>query len=99
VHILRRWVTTATAPVDIAGRGIAERLPALQPDRQNPITFSRWMLERLGLPIVEVPQAPTRPDSDPTPVTLNDFLMYCILDQDDIDTNVFGHRDTFKNIK
>ena len=53
----------------------------------------------MDLPRIDVPSAPTRPDSDPTPVSINDYLLYSYLAQDELGFSVFGHRDPFKNTK
>jgi hypothetical protein len=97
--VIRPLVTTATAKVDIAGSDLALRLPALQHDSHSDQTYGEWLLETLGLPRLKVPSAPTQPDSAPTPVTINDYMLYCDLAQDEIDSSVFGDRDPFKNIK
>ena len=98
--IVRPLVATQTAKVEVAGAGDAWRLPALRRDPTAPTTYGRWLLDRLGLPMLEVPTAPTRPaESGTTSVTINDYMLYCQLTQDEIDSSVFGHRDTFKNIK
>ena len=95
--IMRPAVTTATALVDIASGDETWRLPASSsPDRE---TYVNWLLEQLDLPRVDVPSAPTKPDSDPTPVSINDYLLYSYLAQDELGFSVFGHRDPFKNIK
>ena len=95
--IMRPAVTTATALVDIASGDETWRLPASSsPDRE---TYVNWLLGQLGLPRVDVPSAPTKPDSDPTPVSINDYLLYSYLAQDELGFSVFGHRDPFKNIK
>lgn len=98
-NIVRPFITTQTAKVDIAGKNETRRLPALQATSSLEVTYTRWLLEKLGLPILEVPTAPTRTDSDFSPVSINDFMMYCYLRQDEIDNNVFGHTNPFKNIK
>ncbi len=46
-----------------------------------------------------MPSRPTQPESEPTPVTIRDYLLYCTLRQDEIGDTVFGHRDFAKNIK
>ncbi len=46
-----------------------------------------------------MPSAPTKPDSNPTPVSINDYFMYSYLAQDELGFSVFGHRDQYKNIK
>ncbi|NIN00187.1 MAG: hypothetical protein GTO24_19550 [candidate division Zixibacteria bacterium] len=97
--VLRSAVTTRTARVDIAGEAEAFRLPVSQVDRESETTYVRWLLDRLGLPRLEVPSAPTKPESEPTPISLNDYLLYCTLPQDEIGFSVFGHSDPFRNIK
>jgi energy-coupling factor transporter ATP-binding protein EcfA2 len=97
--VARPNVTTTTARVDVAGETEAVRLPVLQPEKEAPTTYVRWLLDRLDLPRIEVPSAPTRPDSEPTPLTLNDYLLYCTLYQDELGFSIFGHTDTYKNIK
>ena len=95
--VVRPAVTTASARVEIAGEERTWRLPASSsPDGD---TYVNWLLEQLGLPRLDVPSAPTRPESDPTPVSINDYFLYCYLAQNELGFSVFGHRDTFKNIK
>ena len=95
--IMRPAVTTATARVEIASGDETWRLPASSsPDGE---TYVNWLLAQLDLPRIDVPSAPTKPDSDPTPVSINDYLLYSYLAQDELGFSVFGHRDPFKNIK
>ena len=95
--IMRPAVTTANARVEIAGQEQTWRLPATSAPDGN--TYVNWLLEQLDLPRIDVPLAPTRPDSDTTPVSINDYLLYSYLAQDELGFSVFGHRDPFKNIK
>lgn len=97
--IIRPLVTTADAKVDIAGRDVALRLPALRPRPEAPITYGQWLLSTLALPRIEVPSDPRRPESTGTPVSINDYFMYCHLRQTEIDRSVFGHHDHFRNVK
>lgn len=97
--IVRPLVSTETAKVDIAGPGAAWRLPADRPDRTSQVTYGQWLLRTLELPELRVPSAPSLPESEPTPVTINDYFLYCRLTQDEIDSSVFAHSDSFKNIK
>ena len=95
--VVRPAVTTATARVEIAGHERTWRLPAASsPDGD---TYVNWLLQQLRLPRLAVPSAPTRPESDPTPVSISDYFLYSYLAQDELGFSVFGHRDTFKNIK
>ena len=95
--IMRPAVTTLTARVEIASGDETWRLPATA--AHDGETYLNWLLARLDLPRVDVPSAPTRPGSDPTPVSINDYLLYSYLAQDELGFSVFGHRDSFKNIK
>lgn len=97
--IVRPLVSTETAKVDIAGPNNAWRLPSDRPDTITNETYGQWLLRTLQLPALRVPSAPSRAESEPTPVTINDYFLYCRLTQDEIDSSVFAHSDTFKNIK
>ena len=72
------------------------RLPAVKPIASEQHTYQSWILNKLGLPEVSVPRARTRVTSPPTPVTINDWLGYCIIKDEDLDTSVFGHKNPFK---
>lgn len=97
--IVRPLVTTVTAMIDIAGSGEVNRLPASRAMEGKPLTYTNWLLEKLHLPRINVPIAPTQPDSDTSPLSINDYMMYCHLKQDEIDSSVFGHTNHFKNNK
>ncbi|MDQ6878388.1 MAG: hypothetical protein M3082_12010 [Candidatus Dormibacteraeota bacterium] len=98
--IVRPLVQTDTARVQIAGDGVAERLPAMRAQPGAPVTYGVWLLDRLGLPVLRVPQAPTRPeDSAFSPLSINDYLLYCRLRQDEIDVDIFGSSLPFRDIK
>jgi hypothetical protein len=107
-QVLRPMVTTKDVPVEVAedgdprrentpqgiGDGIALRLPAAGTGG-----FGEFLLQQLGVPVVFVPKARTDPTSDLSPVTINDWLNYCIVTGDELDAQVFGHRDVFRNHK
>lgn len=97
--VVRRLVTTPSARVDIAGADESARLPLARTTVTQGESYKDWLLRKLGLPRIEVPSAPSRAESDPTPVTISDYLLYCIMTQRDTHESVFGHTDTFKNIK
>ncbi len=97
--IIRPFVSTINAKVEIAGDREAQRLPALRGTGPEDLTYRDWLQEKLGLPKIKVPRIPSQIDSDLSPVTVNDYLMYCYLQQEEIDESVFGHRDRFKNTK
>lgn len=97
-QIFRSMSRADTAIVEVAGAEVTERLPALKSDGTNP-TYGQWLLRVLGLPRLEVPSAPTRPESDPTPVSINDYMLYCDLPKEEIRSDVFGHRHPFRDIK
>lgn len=90
--VSRRLVTTRNAIVDVAaldGSG-AWRMPAVDEVPGYDDTYRNWLLERLHLPRVRVPQAPTKDASPLVPVTINDYMMYCVLRQSELDNSVFG---------
>ena len=71
------------------------RLPALAPTKPEPQTYQSWILNKVGIREVSVPRARTQVTSPPTPVTINDWLRYCIVKDEDLDTSVFGHKHHF----
>jgi hypothetical protein len=73
--VSRPCVTTETARIEIASTDLALRLPVTQLDRKSNQTYVQWLLEKLKLPHIEVPSTPTKLDSEPTPVGLNDYLL------------------------
>ena len=109
----RPLVTTKTAIVSLSRREAADadddsngelivdalRLPAERSTVTEPVTYMEWLLDQLGIPSVAVPRARTDVTSESSPVTINDWLLYCIVRDDEIDTTVFGHRDTFTDRK
>jgi hypothetical protein len=98
--IIRPLVQSDTTRVQVAGDGVAERLPAMRSDAGAPLTYGVWLLEKLDLPVLRVPQAPTRPsESAFIPVSINDYLRYCRLRQDEIDVDVLGSSQPFRDIK
>ncbi|WP_405141984.1 hypothetical protein OG589_32770 [Sphaerisporangium sp. NBC_01403] len=74
---------------------IALRLPVAGSNR----SYSLFLLDRLTIPAVSVPQARNQPTGTLTPVTMTDWLGYCIITGDELDTEVFGHRREWRNIK
>nr|WP_051423520.1 AAA family ATPase [Arthrobacter sp. MA-N2] len=99
--LYRPMVTTKDAPVEVAEadsseevEGIALRLPAA-----GSAGYGEFVLQQLGLPVVSVPRARKEPTLDQTPVTINDWLHYCIVTGDELDVQVFGHRETFRDHK
>src|SRR3954454_20674213 len=62
-NVVRPFVTTGSARVEVAGNNVAERLPVSQSINEQELTYREWLLSKLGLPKVKVPRAPTQPDS------------------------------------
>ncbi|MCA0328483.1 MAG: hypothetical protein LCI03_01105 [Actinobacteria bacterium] len=100
-NIYRPMVTTNETPVEAASvptragvESIAVRLPA-----NGQGGYGEFVLDQLGLPIVSVPRARREPTNELSPVTINDWLLYCIVTGDDLDTQVFGHRHPFRDLK
>ncbi|MGY2746232.1 hypothetical protein [Arthrobacter sp. UYCu723] len=102
-HVYRPLVTTRTAPVEVARFDAdddtlsqeAVRLPASGAEA----SYSRFLLDQLTLPAVSVPEARTDPTSRLSAVSMTDWLGYCIVTGDELDSDVFGHKDRFKNQK
>src|SRR6266487_4210701 len=98
--VRRRMVQTPTASVEVAGDNDALVLPAMRAGPNAPLSYGDWLLEKLGLPRLEVPAAPSRPgDSAFVRVTVNDYLRYCRLTQEEIDVDVLGSSMWFKDHK
>lgn len=100
-NIYRPMATTNETPVELAsgpseagGGGLALRLPAAGQGG-----YGEFLLAQLGLPIVSVPRARREPTNELSPVTINDWLLYCIVTGEDLDTQVFGHRHPFRDLK
>jgi hypothetical protein len=100
-NVYRPMVSTAETPVEVAVVGaendedtLAMRLPAAGAGG-----YGEFLLGQLGLPIVSVPRARREPTNELSPVTINDWLLYCIVTGDELDTQVFGHRDPFRDLK
>lgn len=101
-QIYRPRTSTAGALVEIGEEDpglnrepIALRLPIAGSHR----TYSLFLLDQLKLPAVSVPQARSQPTGTLTPVTMTDWLGYCIITGDEIDTEVFGHHRDWRNVK
>lgn len=99
VHVMRRLVTTDTALVEVVDGDDAMLLPAKRPTATRDLTYASWLLRKLGLPEIEVPAAPTKPDSAPTSVSVIDYLNYSFLRGDEIDNSVFGNTNPYRDIK
>jgi hypothetical protein len=107
----RPLVTTKNASVTLSQRqpgfeGETEeritdalRLPAEQSSATQDTTYLRWLMQKARIPETSVPRARTDLLSERTPVTINDWLLYCIVRDSEIDTSVFGSTDTFKDRK
>lgn len=97
-EIYRPTVTTVTAPVEVAQKdstdGVALRLTATGSGG-----YGEFVLKELALPVVYVPRARQEPTTELTPVTINDWLNYCVVPGDELDVQVFGHRETFRDLK
>jgi hypothetical protein len=74
---------------------VSLRLPVAGSDR----SYSLFLLGQLKIPAVSVPQARNQPTGILTPVTMTDWLGYCIVTGDELDTEVFGHHRDWRNAK
>jgi len=62
-------------------------------------SYSSFLLSQLGLPIVVVPEGSSGATARLNPVSMTDWLGYCIVTGDELDSEVFGHRETFRDRK
>lgn len=100
--IYRPLTQLGTAPVEIARRATKNsnfepetfRVPAAGADA----SYSRFLLDQLDIPAVSVPTARSTGTSE-DPVTFTDWLGYCIVTGDEMDYEVFGHRETWRDRK
>lgn len=98
-HVIRPFTSTRTATVTVAGEDEALRIPAIQRDAASDTTYGRWLMDKLGLPRLQVPLAPTKEAGEMSPVSINDYMMYAHLEQDEIMDSVMGHTNHWKNNK
>lgn len=101
-QIYRPRTSTSDAVVEVSEEHpdsnrevIALRLPVAKSDR----TYSTFLLDQLQMPAISVPQARSEPTGRLTPVTMTDWLGYCIIPGDELDTEVFGHKRQWRNAK
>lgn len=81
--------------VDSEREPLAFRLPVAAAER----SYSIFLLDQLGIPAVSVPRARTEPAGAQAPVTMTDWLSYCIITGDELDTEVFGHHNDWRDAK
>ncbi|MEU4157860.1 AAA family ATPase [Actinoplanes sp. NPDC026670] len=100
--IYRPRTTTSDALVEISeddnepGR---EALSVRLPVARSAHTYSTFLLDRLDIPAISVPQARSEPTGVQSPVTMTDWLGYCIITGDELDTEVFGHKRPYRDAK
>ncbi|MCU1418492.1 MAG: hypothetical protein JWP32_2666 [Schumannella sp.] len=100
VSIVRRLAQSETATVEIAAGDFAASVPAMRPDAKRPLTYGQWLTEALGLPVLRVPTAPSKPAESATqPVSIADYIRYCRLTQKEIVADVLGSSTWFKDYK
>jgi len=100
-EIYRPLISSNDAPVQVASvtsgeddEPLAFRLPAA--GRGG---YGEFLLSQLQFPVMSVPRTRREPTSESMPVTINDWLLYCIITGDDLDTQVFGHKHPFRDLK
>lgn len=101
-QIYRPRTTTAGALVEVSEEDpdadrepVSLRLPVSGADR----SYSLFLLDQLAIPAVSVPRARADPTGNLSPVTMTDWLGYCIVPGDELDTEVFGHRRDWRDAK
>jgi hypothetical protein len=101
--IYRPRTTTSNAMVEVSEEypqfasrePLSLRLPASAPRG----SYSQFLLDRLSIPSVSVPQARSEPGGTLIPVSMTDWLGYCIVTGDELDTQVFGHQLPWRDAK
>lgn len=96
----RPLVSTADARVEVASEaphGAGEALGLAATGFRG--SYGSFLLEHLGLPVVAIPEGTSSGKPRINPVTMSDWLSYCIILGDDLDSDVFGHDQPFKNNK
>lgn len=101
-QIYRPRTTTSSALVEVSEERpdpnhepVSLRLPVAASTR----SYSLFLLDQLHIPAVSVPQARSEPNGALTPVTMTDWLNYCIVTGDELDTQVFGHLRHWRDLK
>jgi hypothetical protein len=101
-QIFRPRTTSSGALVEISEvypesnrEAVSFRLPVAGPNR----SYSTFLLDQLKIPVVSVPTARSEPTGSLSPVTMTDWLGYCIITGDELDTQVFGHLRTWRDLK
>ncbi len=81
---LRREIQGATGTVTVTVRGGGSQILPLEGD-EHETTLSRFLMLRLGIPDVQLPESTANPGERLTTVTFNDVMNFIYLDQDQID--------------
>lgn len=100
--VYRPRTTTSSAIVEVSEQYPASRREPLSlrlPATASRGSYSHFLLDRLAIPDVSVPQARSDPGGILTPVSMTDWLGYCIVTGDELDTQVFGHQHTWRDAK
>ncbi len=100
--VYRPRTTTADALVEVseeeppAGREpVSLRLPV----KGRTSSYSLFLLDRLGIPAIDVPKGSKTANGTADPVTMTDWLTYCVITGNEIDTELMGSGDHWQNNK
>lgn len=97
--VIRPYKTTDSATVTIAGEDVAERLPAERGGPSDSLDYREWLMNQLNLPRLRAAKAPNKIDTYTSPVTINDYMMYAYLSEDEVSRNVIGSYPHWKENK
>lgn len=102
--VYRPLVSTADATVSVAELDGAETVDPIGsaislPARGFTGSYARFMLDRLGLPAIAIPESGPTGSPRLNPVSMTDFLSYCVIRGEDLDSDVFGHDHPFRDNK
>jgi hypothetical protein len=100
--IYRPRTTTAEALVEVSEEDPAanrEPVSLRLPVKGRARSYSLFLLDRLGIPAIDVPKGSKSANGTADPVTMTDWLAYCIITGNEIDTELMGSSDHWQNSK
>lgn len=99
--VYRPLVSTADAPIELAlldDEGEQETAVSV-PAAGFKGSYSRFLLDHLGLPAIAIPEGTAKGGTRMNPVSMSDWLNYCIIRGEDLDSTIFGHGHPFRDKK
>ncbi|GAB3155832.1 hypothetical protein GCM10027290_52610 [Micromonospora sonneratiae] len=101
-NVYRPRTTTADALVEVSEEEPAanrEPVSLRLPVKGRTRSYSLFLLDQLGIPAIDVPKGSKTANGAADPVTMTDWLTYCIITGNEIDTELMGSGDNWQNNK